>query len=89
MLNVTGAEATRKAQQLAVENSRLKIPLIFGLDVIHGYKTIFPIPLARRPLDPRRRAVGARASTEAAAAGQHWTFGRWSTSRVMRGWAGS
>ena len=35
-----------KAQKLAVENSRLGIPLLFGLDVIHGYKTIFPIPLA-------------------------------------------
>ena len=45
MLNVTGAEATRKAQQLAVDNSRLKIPMMFGLDVIHGYRTIFPTPL--------------------------------------------
>ena len=45
VLNVTGAEATRKMQQLAVENSRLKIPMIFGLDVIHGYRTMFPVPL--------------------------------------------
>ncbi len=46
MLNVNGAAATRQAQQLAVENSRLKIPMLFGYDVIHGYKTIFPVPLA-------------------------------------------
>ena len=55
LLNVTGAEATRKAQQLAVEGSRLKIPLIFGLDVIHGYRTMFPIPLGEAAeLRPRR-----------------------------------
>lgn len=46
MLNVTGAEATRNAQKLAMENSCLKIPMIFGYDVIHGYQTMFPIPLA-------------------------------------------
>jgi beta-glucosidase len=46
MLNVVGAEATLSAQKLAVENSRLGIPLMFGYDVIHGFKTIFPIPLA-------------------------------------------
>src|SRR2546423_1828977 len=45
LLNVTGAEATRKAQRLAVESSRLHIPLVFGFDVIHGYRTMFPIPL--------------------------------------------
>ena len=94
MLNVTGAEATRKAQQLAVENSRLKIPLIFGLDVIHGYKTIFPIPLGEAASwDPAAVERSARvAATEAAAAGQHWTFGpmvdiardaRWG--RIMEG----
>ena len=76
MLNVTGAEATRKAQQLAVENSRLKIPMIFGYDVIHGYKTIFPIPLGEAASwDPAAVERSARvAATEAAAAGQHWTF---------------
>ena len=94
MLNVNGAEATRKAQQLAVENSRLKIPLIFGYDVIHGYKTIFPIPLAEAASwDPAAVERSARvAATEAAAAGQHWTFGpmvdvardaRWG--RIMEG----
>ena len=94
MLNVTGAEATRKAQQLAVENSRLKIPLIFGYDVIHGYKTIFPIPLGEAASwDPAAVERSARiAATEAAAAGLHWTFGpmvdvardaRWG--RIMEG----
>ena len=76
MLNVIGAEATRKAQQLAVENSRLRIPLIFGYDVIHGYKTIFPIPLGEAASwDPAAVERSARvAATEAAAAGLHWTF---------------
>ncbi len=94
MLNVTGAEATRKAQQLAVENSRLKIPLIFGYDVIHGYKTIFPLPLAEAASwDPAAVERSARiAAIEAAAAGLHWTFGpmvdvsrdaRWG--RIMEG----
>ncbi|HQI49544.1 MAG TPA: glycoside hydrolase family 3 N-terminal domain-containing protein, partial [bacterium] len=45
-LNVRGAAATNALQKLAVENSRLGIPILFGLDVIHGYQTIFPIPLA-------------------------------------------
>jgi beta-glucosidase len=76
LLNVTGAGATRRAQQLAVENSRLKIPLIFGLDVIHGYRTIFPIPLGEAASwDPAAVERSARvAATEAAAAGVHWTF---------------
>jgi beta-glucosidase len=76
MLNVTGAEATRKAQQLAVENSRLKIPLIFGYDVIHGYKTVFPVPLGEAASWDRTAVErSARvAATEAAAAGLHWTF---------------
>ncbi len=76
MLNVTGADATRKAQQLAVENSRLKIPLIFGYDVIHGYKTVFPVPLGEAASwDPAAVERSARvAATEAAAAGIHWTF---------------
>ena len=44
-LNVTGAERTRSLQEIAMQ-SRLKIPLLFGQDVIHGYRTIFPLPLA-------------------------------------------
>ena len=46
VLGLSGSEQVRIAQKIAVEQSRLKIPLIFGLDVIHGYKTTFPIPLA-------------------------------------------
>ena len=45
LFGITGPEKIRKAQEIAVNNSRLKIPLIFGLDVIHGHKTIFPVPL--------------------------------------------
>jgi beta-glucosidase len=76
MLNVLGAEATRKAQQLAVENSRLKIPMLFGYDVIHGYRTMFPLPLAEAAsFDLGAIEQSARiAAREAAAAGQHWTF---------------
>jgi beta-glucosidase len=64
-------------QKLAVEQSPSKIPLLFGLDVIHGYRTIFPVPLAMAsswdPAVPERaQTVAAR---EARAAGIHWTFG--------------
>ena len=94
LLNVVGAEATRKAQQLAVEGSRLKVPLLFGLDVIHGYRTMFPVPLAEAAsFDMALVERSARvAATEAAAAGLHWTFApmldiardaRWG--RVMEG----
>jgi beta-glucosidase len=63
-------------QRVAVEQSRLKIPVLYGLDVIHGYRTIFPVPLAMAASwDPsvheRAAAVAAR---EARAAGIHWTF---------------
>jgi beta-glucosidase len=76
LLNVTGAEATRKAQQLVVESTRLKIPLIFGLDVIHGYRTAFPTPLGEAASwDVAAIEQSARiAATEAAASGVHWTF---------------
>lgn len=76
MLNVHGAAATRQWQKLAVESSRLHIPLLFGLDVIHGYRTIFPIPLgtaASWDLAAIERAERI-AATEASAAGIHWTF---------------
>ena len=76
MLNVLGAEATRAAQKEAVEGSRLGIPLIFGYDVIHGYRTIFPVPLGEAASwDLEAIEASARvAATEAAAAGVHWTF---------------
>lgn len=76
MLNVTGAEATRRMQQLAVENSRLGIPMIFGFDVIHGFRTMFPIPLAEAASwDLEAIEKSARvAAVEASAVGLHWTF---------------
>ena len=74
--NLTGAAATRDAQHIAVTESRLHIPLIFGQDVIHGYRTIFPIPLGEAASwDPEAVEAAARvAGREAAAAGLHWTF---------------
>src|SRR5688500_16482817 len=45
LFNIKGVEKIRDVQRIAVENSRLKIPLLFGMDVIHGYQTVFPIPL--------------------------------------------
>lgn len=76
MLNITGAKYTRDMQKFAVENSRLGIPLLFGYDVIHGYKTIFPIPLgesASWDLEEMKNAARV-AALEASAAGLHWTF---------------
>ena len=93
LLNVVGVNDTRAIQQTAMQ-SRLGIPLIFGYDVIHGYKTIFPIPLAEAcswdlPGIEKNSSIAAK---EAAAAGIHWTFApmcdvsndpRWG--RVMEG----
>ena len=76
VLNAIGVARTRALQTLAVEKTRLKIPLIFGLDVIHGYRTTFPIPLAEAcswDLAAIERAAHV-AATEAAGDGQHWTF---------------
>ena len=74
--NLTGAAATHDAQHIAVTESRLHIPLIFGQDVIHGYRTIFPIPLGEAASwDPEAVEAAARvAAREASAAGVHWTF---------------
>ncbi len=76
LFNLTGAAATRDAQRIAVMESRLRIPLIFGQDVIHGYRTIFPIPLGEAASwDPEAVEAAAHvAAKEAAAAGLHWTF---------------
>src|SRR5690606_39258560 len=76
VFNAHTAAYTRKLQQMAVEETRLGIPLLFGYDVIHGHKTIFPIPLAEAcswdtTLIKRSAAL---ASKEAAASGLHWTF---------------
>lgn len=93
MLNVTGVARTKELQQLALQ-TRLKIPLLFGQDIIHGHRTIFPIPLGEAASwDIKAIELSARiAATEASAAGVHWTFApmvdigrdpRWG--RVMEG----
>ena len=94
MLNVIGVDEIRALQKIAVEETRLGIPLIFGHDVIHGYKTIFPIPLAESSswdLDLMEKSARV-AATEASADGLNWTFApmvdisrdaRWG--RVMEG----
>jgi beta-glucosidase len=93
MLNVTGVEHTRALQEMAMQ-SRLKIPLLFGQDIIHGYRTTFPVPLAEAASwDMDAIELSARiAATECSAAGVHWTFApmvdiardpRWG--RVMEG----
>jgi beta-glucosidase len=76
LLNMVGAEHVREMQRLAVEQSRLRIPLLIGLDVIHGHRTLFPIPLAEAGLfDPETWALTARESAkEAAADGLAMTF---------------
>lgn len=94
MLNVRGVKEVREVQRLAVEESRLGIPLIIGFDLIHGYKTMSPIPLAEAAswdleAIQKSAALGAK---EATAAGINWTFApmvdisrdaRWG--RVMEG----
>lgn len=94
MLNVTGVDNVRALQKIAVEETRLGIPLIFAFDVIHGYETISPIPLAESASwDLEAIEKSARvAAIEASAAGLNWTFApmvdisrdaRWG--RVMEG----
>ena len=93
LLNSVGTERNRRWQEIAMQ-SRLKIPLLFGQDVVHGYKTTFPIPLAEScSWDLEAIELSARtAATEASACGIHWTFApmvdiardpRWG--RVMEG----
>ena len=76
LLNVLGVESTNAAQHIAVEQTRLKIPLLFGYDVIHGYRTIFPVPLANASsFDPQLIEEANRiAAKEATAAGVKWAF---------------
>jgi beta-glucosidase len=75
-LNVHGAANTRRLQRMAMEETRLKIPLLFAHDVIHGFRTIFPVPLAEAASwDPSAAERSARiAAIEATAHGLHWTF---------------
>lgn len=94
MLNVKGVENVMEVQKIAVEETRLGIPLIIGFDVIHGYKTMSPIPLAESAswdLEAMQKSA-AVAADEAAASGINWTFApmvditrdaRWG--RVMEG----
>jgi beta-glucosidase len=94
MLNVRGVKEVRAVQKIAVEKSRLGIPLIFGFDLIHGYQSVFPIPLAEAAswdLEAIQRSASLSAK-EAAVAGINWTFApmvdvtrdaRWG--RVMEG----
>jgi beta-glucosidase len=93
-LNVYGADYTRRAQEVAVEESRLGIPLLIGYDVVHGFRTVFPVPLAETAswnLDAAEEAARI-AAREAAASGINWTFapmvdiardGRWG--RIVEG----
>ena len=76
LFNLKGVAKIRDVQKLAVENSRLGIPLLFGMDVIHGYETIFPIPLGLScTWDMAAIRQSARiAATEASADGISWTF---------------
>ena len=76
MLNMTKVEDIRRTQEIAMQQSRLKIPLLFGLDVVHGYKTTFPIPLALScSWDMEMIEKTARiAAIEASADGINWTF---------------
>jgi beta-glucosidase len=75
-LNVRGARRTNELQRIAVEESRLRIPVLFGFDVIHGYRTIFPVPLGEAgSWDPAAvERAASIAAAEAAAAGVRWTF---------------
>ena len=94
VLNLLGAEATRKLQQLVLDSTRLGIPLIFAYDVVHGYQTMFPLPLAEAAswdLEAMKLSASI-AAKETAAAGIQWTFApmvdigrdaRWG--RVMEG----
>lgn len=94
LFNSHSTAFTRELQKVAVEETRLKIPILFGFDVIHGYKTIFPIPLGEAcSWDLAAMEQSAHiAAKEAASAGLHWTYApmvdigrdpRWG--RVMEG----
>ena len=76
MLWLNDTKRFNALQKIAVEESRLKIPVLYGLDVIHGYRTIFPVPLAmaRPGTPPVHERAAEVAAKEARAAGIHWTF---------------
>src|SRR6201995_1582603 len=76
LFNIKSVAKIKEVQRIAVEKSRLKIPLIFGMDVIHGYETVFPVPLGLScSWDMQEVEKSARvAATEASADGICWTF---------------
>ncbi|RYD78539.1 MAG: beta-glucosidase, partial [Sphingobacteriales bacterium] len=76
LFNIKGVDKIKSVQKVAVEESRLKIPLLFGMDVIHGYNTVFPIPLGMSATwDMAAVQKSARvAAIEASASGINWTF---------------
>lgn len=76
LFNIKGVDKIKAVQKVAVEESRLKIPLLFGMDVIHGYNTVFPIPLGMSATwDMTAVQKSARvAAIEASASGINWTF---------------
>ncbi|HUZ04540.1 MAG TPA: glycoside hydrolase family 3 N-terminal domain-containing protein, partial [Acidobacteriaceae bacterium] len=76
LLNINDAKTANMYQKIAVEKSRLHIPLLFGFDVIHGYRTVFPVPLGlAASFDPTLvQATAHTAATEASADGIRWTF---------------
>ena len=75
-LHVAGAQFLRDLQKVAVEESRLKVPLLFAIDVVHGYRTLYPVPLAMAAtFGPESyRACARMAAVETSVAGLHWTF---------------
>jgi beta-glucosidase len=75
-LNIRGAKRTNELQRIAMQESRLKIPVIFAFDVIHGYRTIFPVPLGEAASWDTKAVerAAAVAAAEASAAGVRWTF---------------
>ena len=94
-LSVYGADMTYQLQKVAGEDTRLHIPLLFSHDVIHGFRTIFPVPIAQASSwDPASVEQAARiAAVEATASGVHWTYApmvdiardpRWG--RIVEGW---
>src|SRR6188474_1022808 len=76
LFNIATAKETNAYQRIAMEKSRLRIPIVFGLDVIHGFRTVFPVPLALASTwDPALVEQAARvAAREASATGIRWTF---------------
>jgi len=76
VINIVDVDAVNELQRIAVEESRLGVPLLVGRDVIHGFKTVFPIPLGQAASwNPDLARQGARvAALEAARAGVNWTF---------------